>query len=481
MTPRTLSEQSGIHPMGEVNTIPFKVYGGQVLLEASDDSMTPFGGLVPWAAYQKKIGIFEDLAKTCPVTRTSPNASSFYDILCSFSLTALCDGTRFSHVNRLRQDPTVTELFGMKKVVGDDTIRRFFGSFDLNIAKEWIYNCSHQMWKVLPDRFIQDWDSTVITRYGKQELAEVGYNPHKRGRRSHHPLVGIIAGSRLCSYYGLRAGNTASSTGLIDAMQESYRYLGKYPWLNRGDIGFSNETVMSWHEDMSERPNYLFKLKLSKRVKQAIQSLDEEDWQGKPNEGFLQLAEVELKLDGWSRARRVILGRRNQGVVKSEQTEFWSQMKYEYEAYVTDIESSEALAWQVVELYRQRGDCENVFDELKNQWGFSGFCSQNATVTAISAQLLLLVYNLWNLFIRVMEPSRHIEAKNGRRWFLFIAARLTKTSRQREWKIAVQGEWMDSLKSSYIRVLNWLNSTAAQLEDINIFTPQIELKNQPNC
>jgi hypothetical protein len=24
-------------------------------------------------------------------------------------------------------------------------------------------------------------------------------------------------------------------------------------------------------------------------------------------------------------------------------------------------------------LYRDRGDCENAFDELKNQWGWGGF------------------------------------------------------------------------------------------------------------
>jgi hypothetical protein len=34
----------------------------------------------------------------------------------------------------------------------------------------------------------------------------------------------------------------------------------------------------------------------------------------------------------------------------------------------------------LVQLYRQRADAENVFDELKNQWGFAGFCAQKAAV-----------------------------------------------------------------------------------------------------
>ena len=38
------------------------------------------------------------------------------------------------------------------------------------------------------NHFTLDFDSSVITRYGKQEGAKKGYNPNKRGRLSHHPL-----------------------------------------------------------------------------------------------------------------------------------------------------------------------------------------------------------------------------------------------------------------------------------------------------
>ena len=41
-------------------------------------------------------------------------------------------------------------------------------------------------------------------------------------------------------------------------------------------------------------------------------------------------------------------------------------------------------------------------------------------------RLLLLVYNLWTLFVRFIVPQKHTEAKRGRRWFLLIAARLVE-------------------------------------------------------
>jgi hypothetical protein len=85
--------------------------------------LTPFGGLVPWAAFQKQCGLFEALAATCPVARTRPNAAPAYDVLTSFGLTVLCDGRRFAHVQRLREDPTLYELFGLESMVSDDTLR----------------------------------------------------------------------------------------------------------------------------------------------------------------------------------------------------------------------------------------------------------------------------------------------------------------------------------------------------------------------
>ena len=42
---------------------------------------------------------------------------------------------------------------------------------------------------------------------------------------------------------------------------------------------------------------------------------------------------------------------------------------------------------------------------------FAGFCASKAAVSQSSARLLLLVYNLWSLFVRVVKnQSGHTEA-----------------------------------------------------------------------
>jgi hypothetical protein len=460
----TQSQAEAIHPLGE-GEFAFPTPGGRVRLSVTNDSLTPFGGLVPWAAYTKHIGIIDQLAADCPVERTSPNAAPVYDVLQSFMLTALTDGRRFSHIERMREDPTIPEIFGMESVVGDDTVRRFFKSVDPALGAEWIARNVQPMWRALPDPIIMDWDSTVQPKYGHQDGAEIGYNPGKPGRRSFHPLLGVIAHTRLCPVYRFRAGDTVTATQWHEAMHDAQRWLGERKiWLNRGDLGLGHDAIMSWHEEAPDRPRYLFKLKLTNLVRSALCRVREDEWQGSPSTGACQMAEGTIQLTGWKSPRRVIFARTLLGVIRAaSNAEFWDRNKHEFAVYVTNLPQS-VNPWQIQELYRKRADTENVFDELKNQWGFSGFCAKSRSTTELAARLLLLVYNLWTLFVRFIVPQKHTEAKRGRRWFLLIAARLVESGRQKELQVSIKGGWADQLREGYTRITEWIRTTAPQLK-----------------
>jgi hypothetical protein len=455
---------SGTH-FGSEGDFAFPTAGGKVRLTVTGDTLTPYGGLVPWAAFTKHLGVFERLAASSPVTRTSPNAAPVYDVVQSFALTALTEGRRFAHIERLREDPTVPEIFGLESVVSDDTVRRFFQTVDPAAGAEWIARSAQPLWQALPERIIADWDSTVQPKYGHQEGAARGYNPTKPGRRSFHPLLAVIAGTRLCPAYRFRAGDTVTATQWQAAMEDAQRWLGaRRVWLNRGDLGLGHEAVMRWHETARERPAYLFKLKLSPGVRRRALAVPEVDWQGPATIGAWQVVEVKLRLFGWSAERRVVLARCLQGSVSAAQAgTFWDECRHEYAAYVTNLPPAQFDAWQIVTLYRERADTENVFDELKNQWGFSGFCGRKRAITELAARLLLLVYNLWVLFVRFLQPQAHVEAGRGRRWFLLIAARLVQSGRQKELQLAVSGGWLEKLKDGYLRLHEWIRTTAPQL------------------
>jgi hypothetical protein len=107
----------------------------------------------------------------------------------------------------------------------------------------------------------------------------------------------------------------------------------------------------------------------------------------------------------------------------------------------------------LIQLYRQRADSENVFDELKNQWGFAGFCSQKAAVSQSSARMLLLIYNLWSLFVRVLKnQGGHTEAIKSRYELLLIPAKLVLSGRRNIVELAVGSKSASFLKRAYQRL-----------------------------
>jgi hypothetical protein len=322
-----------------------------------------------------------------------------------------------------------------------------------------------------------DWDSTVQPKYGHQDGAEIGYNPGKPGRRSFHPLLGVIARTRLCPVYRFRAGDTVTATQWHEAMHDAQRWLGERKiWLNRGDLGFGHDAIMSWHEEAPDRPRYLFKLKLTNLVRSALCRVREDDWQGSGSYESCQMAEGLIQLTGWKSPRRVIFARTLLGVIRAaSNAEFWDRNKHEFAVYVTNLPES-VKPWQIQELYRKQADTENAFDELKNQWGFSRFCAKSRATTELAARLLLLVYNLRTLFVRLIVPQKHTEAKRGRRWFLLIAARLVESGRQKEIQVSIKDGWADQLRDGYIRITEWIRTTAPQLK-YQMSTSDMDLAN----
>ncbi|EGQ62859.1 hypothetical protein GGI1_15448, partial [Acidithiobacillus sp. GGI-221] len=87
-----------------------------------------------------------------------------------------------------------------------------------------------------------------------------------------------------------------------------------------------------------------------------------------------------IQLAGWQQSHRVVILRRllKQNLIATQeqqgQLEFAfvdrRQTKvYEYAVLVTDLTES---ILGIAQLYRDRADAENGFDELKNQWGWAG-------------------------------------------------------------------------------------------------------------
>jgi Transposase DDE domain len=82
------------------------------------------------------------------------------------------------------------------------------------------------------------------------------------------------------------------------------------------------------------------------------------------------------------------------------------------------------------QLYRDRADCENGFDELKNQWGWSGFTTQDIERCQSSATAVALVYNWRSWYCRAAQPGARMEAITSRALLLAGVGRAVKHAGQ---------------------------------------------------
>ncbi len=73
-------------------------------------------------------------------------------------------------------------------------IQSVFRQFDFSDNDFYMQNLNKQWFeKVTIDKHTIDIDSSIITRFGSQEGVEIGYNPKRHGRDSHHHLIAFSA------------------------------------------------------------------------------------------------------------------------------------------------------------------------------------------------------------------------------------------------------------------------------------------------
>lgn len=492
-----------IHPMGESwqsegisknNRFPVDTYGGRLHVEWDPQAaVTPLGQLAFFIEFLKTTKLFDDLVTDCPLAFTSNNSSNVRDILGSLMLSVLSGHTRYSHVSALRGESINCELLGMKKIVSEDVIRRALLSIDENKGINWLENNLKKCYEpLLTIPWILDLDATVKLLYGKQEGAEIGYNPIKPGRPAHIYHSYFIANIRMALSVDVQGGkniagcySTPGLWGLLEALPKDQR-----PQFIRGDISYGTERIMS--ESELREVKYLFKLKCSPKIKTLIKYNMEQrfDWKnaGHGYEGV----EDTIKLSGWGCSRRVIILRRriarnDVGILKKEElvnqpsqiTFDFAEIDndtiaYEYAVLVTNLDD-EIIT--LAQHYRDRGDSENNFDELKNQWGWCGFTTHDLKRCKLISKFIALIYDWWNIFMRLVDPDCHREAITSRPLLLGAVGKLTHHGRQKVLTITsthAKTEKMAKVLTAISAFFKSLQRNAEQLTPIVILKQVIE-------
>ena len=143
----------------------------------------------------------------------------------------------------------------------------------------------------------------------------------------------------------------------------------------------------------------------------------------------------------------------------------------------------------IVQHYRDRADCENVFDEMKNQWGWAGYTTRDIKSCRLMARIIALIYNWWSLFVRLTNPEGqgHQEAITCRPLLLTSVGRLTQSGRQKTMTITSHHGKSEQIRELFSRVsafFNQLKVIAPQLSSQQCWhriLDKIVEKILPNC
>jgi hypothetical protein len=453
-------------------------------------SATAMGQLPFFAEFLEVSGLFENWVRDCPMAYTSPNAPETRDVLGTWLLSILDGQWRYAHITGLRGDSVAPGILGMNKIVSDESLRRGLqhlapalerGPEEEKPAREaqlakttaWIDRALAESTRAaLLVGWILDIDTTIKLLYGHQDGAEISYNPTKPGRPSHVIHTYWIANMRLVLDAEVQGGKSHAARHslprlitLLKALPEKQR-----PHLVRGDIAFGVDPVMRELEDM--RQAYLFKLKQTAGVKRLIERLwRDTDWQ-RMGDGY-HAAETRLKLTGWEQDRRVVVVRRAvkhslaveakpDGKCKGQQSLQFANVDagklWEYAVLVTN---SEYPLTTLGQLYRDRADCENGFDELKNQWGWGGYTTQDLERCNLSARAVALIYNWWSWYVRLAHPKTRLEAITSRPLLLAGIARQTAHAGQTRLLVTLTHACTDQIKTMIANVRKGLDSVIA--------------------
>lgn len=475
------------HPLGESQltvasasetALLADTYRGRVHIEwDSDAPVTPMGQLAFFVDFLKTADLFEPWVSQSPLTYTSNNAPQPVDVLGTLLLSVLSGHWRYSHMATLRCDRVNPGLLGMSKVVSVDSARRSFVNKDPDACLKWQQSHLHRSCAPLLEiPWIMDVDTTVQVLYGHQQGAVVGYNPKKPGRPSHVLHTYFMANTRLVLDVEVRPGNETAACytmpglwAMLDKMPHA-----QWPVFLRGDCAFGNERDMNDAEGRGLK--YLFKIRQTRGVKGLIeQLLPDRRWidAGQGWEG----QESELRLQGWSRSRRVIVLRRrirNNMALQNNgsqltQSEFphvevcAPGVLYEYAVLVTSLTDAVET---VTQFYRDRADAENIYDELKNQWGWGGYTTQDMHRCQVMARIVAQVYNWWSIYAGLAVTDRHAEAITSRPLLLYAVGK----------QVHHAGKILLSLTSVHAqekKIIKWLQSVATFLEHLRATARQL--------
>jgi hypothetical protein len=358
--------------------------------------LTHFGGIYFFHEFLQVLQIRRFLTQNLDYSRRNRRYSLSQMIL-ALMYPIVLGLDRLETASFLRSNGTFQYLTGLPSFPDPQTLRRFLLQAP-DLFREQMHRVNDRLLQKfihMPDhrsRLIFDLDSSVVTVFGRQQNAEVGYNPRYRGKRSYSPLLCIEANSSYLWDAELRAGNAGTWDGSVELLATCFVNVPRdiRELRVRADAGFGFNPVLEILE--ARAAQYAVVARLTQAFKRLLPGLGyksvNQQW---------EMAEFEYRPHGWPQPRRFVVARRFIPEEES-QTTLFTLGRYMYRAWVSNMNLTPAGIWH---FYDGRAAMEPRICELREDFALRKIPTASFAANALYLEIIRLAYNLVTAFQRI--------------------------------------------------------------------------------
>lgn len=391
------------------------------------DTLTHYGGLFLIQRFCNKLDLRRRLKRQLP---GAPQWSEFdpADVIQMLLFLLIAGVQRINKSDKLQYDGFFRCLLGLENLPDESSLRRFLKRLSPEAIRQIVRlhdKLRQELFNVPASRTSLTFhlDSVVLTLWGKQEGARLGYNPRARGRRSYHPILCFEGHGQEFWHGSLRPGDAASNTGarffVKRCLDKAPSHLARSRIRILADAGFFSGPLL---DDLDQSGcGY----SVVGRSYKAYHAMAEKAGFKDINRGW-GVAEFRHWPEKWSRERRFIAIRRPLPIDSQEveQLTLFRDRRYSYSVLVTNLQIN---PWKVWNDYLQRSNIERSIRELLNDLALNKIPTQTWTANVAFFQLLLFAYNLLHWFKRLCLPEELLgkTAETMRHQLIELPGRLT--------------------------------------------------------
>ncbi len=401
----------------------------KIKLGKTENLISAFGGLSIFHNVIKGSYFYDDLKNTFSYMQKRKRGYIPSEKITSHMLLILSGGESLSDIDILNNDEAYKKVTNIDSLPSHSTLDDLYNSINkkdyknyekLNLRQAIKYYIRNDIKKITLDV-----DSSLV--FTEKKTAKYTYEKKK----GYNPMYVVDEKNKIILSAKFRNGNASPQSDILESLEKVInelekaiegieimvrsdsagyqlkivKYLSKnlYRFAIRGDLNPSKI------EEIRAIPNNKWK-NLSKkedicRIKTSINSASID---------FIQVDAVII---------RKLIHSTDEGYLENE---------YKYSYVITNIPKYDMAEKQIISFYNQRGNAENIFKELKNDFALNNFPSSGLYANAFYLQVVVSAYNIFQISKKkLFKKNWHKHRLKTIRYYIINAAALIVKSGRR--------------------------------------------------